>query len=102
MRNRGHFIGLWLSESEYQYLQRQCYASGLTASAFVRKSIQGEKIRPRPPETYAALLRELAAIGNNLNQIAHWANAAEGISKADVQTAISLIEQTFRLAKDTL
>lgn len=102
MRQRGHFIGLWLDESEYQHLQRQCYASGLTASAFVRKSIRGEEIKPHPPETYAALLREFAAIGNNLNQIAHWANATEGIDKADVQTAINLVEQAFRLVKDTL
>lgn len=102
MRQRSHFIGLWLSEREYQYLHRQCKASGLTASAFVRKSIQGEEIKPRPPETYAVLLRELSAIGNNINQIAHWANATEEISKADVQTAISLIEQAFRLVKETL
>lgn len=102
MRQRGHFIGLWLDESEYQHLRRQCSASGLTASAFVRKSIQGEEIRPHPPEAYAALLRELSAIGNNINQIAYWANATEEISKEDVQTAISLIEQAFRLVKNTL
>lgn len=102
MRKRGHFIGLWLDESEYQHLQRQCYASGLTASAFVRKSIRGEEMKPHPPETYAALLQELSAIGNNVNQIAHWANANQGINRAEVQAAISLIEQAFRLVKDSL
>ena len=102
MRQRGHFIGLWLSEREYQHLHRQCRTSGLTASAFVRKSIQGEEIKPRPPESYAALLRELSAIGNNINQIAHWANAKEGIDTAEIQAAISLAEQAFRLVKETL
>lgn len=102
MRQRGHFIGLWLSESEYQHLKQQYSASGLTASVFVRKSIQAEEIKPHPPETYATLLRELSAIGNNLNQIAHWANAAEGIGKAGVHAAIKLAEQTFRLVKETL
>ena len=102
MRQRGHFIGLWLDEREYQNLQRQCKAIGLTASAFVRKSIQGEEIKPHPPEVYAALLRELSAIGNNINQIAHWANAKEGIDTADVQAAISLVEKAFRLVKETL
>lgn len=102
MRQRGHFIGLWLNESEYHHLQRQCSASGLTASAFIRKSIQGEEIKPHPPETYAALLQELSAIGNNINQIAHWANADQEISRAEVQAVISLIEQAFRLVKDTL
>lgn len=102
MRQRGHFIGLWLGESEYQHLRRQCRASGLTASAFVRKSIQGEEIKPHPPETYAALLRELSAIGNNINQIARWANAKGGIDTAEIQAAISLVEQAFRLIKETL
>ena len=102
MRQRGHFIGLWLNEREYQHLRRQCRASGLTASAFVRKSIQGEDIKPRPPEAYAALLRELSAIGNNINQIAHWANAKENIDTVEVQAAIGLVEQAFRLVKETL
>lgn len=102
MRQRGHFIGLWLSEREYQYLHRQCKASGLTVSAFIRKSLQSEEIKSRPPETYAALLRELSAIGNNINQIAHWANAKESIDTAEIHAAISLVEQTFRLVKETL
>lgn len=102
MRQRGHFIGLWLGDGEHRHLKRQCEISGLSASAFVRKSIMGENIRPRPPDTYAALLRELSAIGNNINQIAYWANATKGISPAEVRAAISLVEQTARLVKDTL
>ena len=102
MRQRGHFIGLWLSEREYQHLHRQCRASGLTANAFVRKSIQSEEIKPHPPESNAALLRELSAIGNNINQIANWANAKENIDTAEVRAAVSLVEQVFRLVKETL
>ena len=102
MRQRGHFIGLWLDESEYQHLQRQCSASGLTASAFVRKSIQGEEIRLHPPEAYAALLRELAAIGNNINQIAHIANGQKYIRQAELDEAAKLAKEAWRLVRDTL
>ena len=57
------------------HLKQQCRVTGLNANAYLRKLIMNENLRPRPPDTYAALLRELAAIGNNANQIAYWANA---------------------------
>ena len=69
MRKREHFIGLWLDDTEYKHLLKQCDLSGLNASALIRHSIMGVNIQPKPPDTYAALLRELSAIGNNVNQI---------------------------------
>lgn len=102
MRKRGHFIGVWLDDREYQHLSRQAQASGLTSSALIRKCVMGEEVRPRPPDTYATLLRELSAIGNNINQIAHWANAKESIAQGEVQEAADLVRQAWRLIKDTL
>ena len=63
MRKREHFIGLWLGDAEYRHLLKQCALSGLNTSALLRHSIMGVNIQPRPPDTYAALLRELSAIG---------------------------------------
>lgn len=102
MRNREHFIGLWLSDVEYQHLLKQCALSGLSTSALLRHSIMGVNIQPRPPDTYAALLRELSAIGNNVNQIAYWANARKDINRSEVNEAIALIRQAWRLVKETL
>ena len=76
MRERNHFVGLWLDEKEYGHLNEQCSVTGLSISAFVRKLINGTRLRPRPPDQYSALLRELSAIGNNINQIAYWATHA--------------------------
>ena len=75
MRTRPRCIGLWLSDAEHEHLANQCAVTGLNANALIRKLIMGENLRPRPPDTYAALLRELSAIGNNVNQLAHQANA---------------------------
>lgn len=102
MRKRDHFIGLWLSEAEYRHLLKQCTLSGLNTSALLRHSIMGVNIQPRPPDTYADLLRELSAIGNNVNQIAHWANARQDISMAEVEEAAALVRQVWRMVKDTL
>ncbi|MEH2935641.1 MobC family plasmid mobilization relaxosome protein [Hominisplanchenecus murintestinalis] len=102
MRKREHFIGLWLDDTEYRHLLKQCALSGLNASALIRHSIMGMNIQPKPPDTYAALLQELSAIGNNVNQIAYWANATKGISKTELAEAAALIRQTWRLVKETL
>ena len=102
MRERGHFIGLWLDDKEYAHLTGQCAVTGLSASAFVRQAIAGIQLRPRPPDEYAALLRELAAIGNNVNQIAHWANARKSIHEAEIVDAAVLAKKAWRLVKEAL
>ena len=102
MRKREHFIGLWLDDREYSHLLKQCSISGLNTSALIRHSVMGVELRPRPPDAYAALLRELSAIGNNANQIAHWANAQRSISEGDIREAAALVRQAWRLVKETL
>ena len=102
MRKREKFIGLWLSDAEYRHLLKQCTLSGLNTSALLRHSIMGVNIQPRPPDTYADLLRELSAIGNNVNQIAYWANATKGIGKAEIAEAAALVRQAWRMVKDAL
>ncbi len=102
MRKREHFIGLWLNDTEYQQMLKQCALSGLTSSALIRHTITGINIQPRPPDTYAALLRELSAIGNNINQIAYWANARKGITESEIKDAVELVRKAWRLVKETL
>lgn len=102
MRKREKFIGLWLSEAEYKHLLKQCALSSLNTSTLLRHSIMDVDIQPKPPDTYAALLRELSAIGNNVNQIAYWANATKGIGKAEIAEAAALVRQAWRLVKETL
>ena len=81
---------------------KQCSVSGLTASAMIRHTVMGVQLRPRPPDTYAALLRELSALGNNANQIAHWANLQKSVSEADIRRAAALVYEAWRLVKETL
>jgi len=91
-----------MSEREYQHLKSQADKAGLGIDPFIRNLVAGVQIRPRPPAEYAALLRELSAIGNNVNQIAYWANAQKSISEADIQTVVALVQKTWQLVKETL
>ena len=102
MRKREHFIGLWLDDREYKHLLNQCSISGLNTSALIRHSVMGVELRPRPPDACAALLRELSAIGNNINQIAHNTNAKKEAEAAEVDEAVKLVYQALRLVKEAL
>ena len=102
MRERNHFIGLWLDETEYRHLQEQCSVTGLSVSVLIRKLIAGVQLRPRPPGEYTKLLRELSAIGNNINQIAYWANAQKSIREADIVDAAVLARKAWELVKNGL
>ena len=102
MRQRGHFIGLWLDDGEHQHLTRQCAVTGLTASAFVRKCVMGTELRPRPPDTYAALLRELSAIGNNINQLARVANSTHEVTPEQLIQARYLAGAAWKRVKEKI
>ena len=101
-RKRSHYIGVWLNENEYSRLKKDCEISGLSVSSVVRKMIAGTQLRSRPPDQYAALLRELSAIGNNVNQIAYWANAQKSIREAEIVDAAVLARRAWELVKNGL
>lgn len=68
-------VELRATEAEASAWRAKASGAGLTLSRLVRDALDGS----RPPQrrraaTDPALLRELAQIGNNLNQLARWAN----------------------------
>ena len=85
MRKRNIQIIVRLNAKEQQNLARQVKKSGLTQEAFIRTLINGYVPKELPPPDYYAMIRELHAIGSNLNQIAAKANATGHIDKTVFQ-----------------
>ena len=102
MRQNVKKITVRLNSAEYTHLQKQAQHTGLKMEPLIRQLIMGLDIKPKPPESYAHLLRELSAIGNNINQIAHWANARQCINQDEIRKAAELVRQAWSLIKDTL
>lgn len=100
MRTRNHHISIWLNDAERQHLTEQAHLSGLGVDPFIRSLILGIKLRPHPPDSYAKLLLELSAIGNNINQIARNTNASKCVTADEIQEAVRLTRQAWRLVKD--
>ena len=88
-----------LSPKEKEHLKSQATACALKMEPYIRKLIMGNVIRPRPPNEYVKLLREINAIGNNINQIAHIANAEQHISESKINEVLHLQNEIMRMVR---
>jgi hypothetical protein len=82
MRKRNIQIITRLDKDEQQQFQKRVKKSGLSQEAYVRHLIGGLVPTDAPPPDYYAMMRELHAIGTNLNQIAQKAHV---LNVVDVQ-----------------
>ena len=102
MRSRPRHVSVWMNEDEYKHLKKQAALAGMGIDPFIRSLVAGTQLRPRPPDQYAALLRELSAIGNNINQIAYWANARRSVRESEIADAAALDRRAWELVKHGL
>ena len=99
MRKRPIKISLRLNEQEHEHLKQQAALSGFPMEQFLRGLIANEKMRPRPPNEYAEIRRQLAAIGNNINQIARAVNARGFASKEDIEAVTEAKREIWEIAE---
>ena len=64
-----------LTREEADRFKKKVKKSGLSQEAYLRQIIKGLVPTDAPPPDYYSMMRELHAIGNNLNQLAYKANA---------------------------
>lgn len=65
----------WFSKPEAQDLQKKTKKACLSEAALVRLLVRGYEPREKPDERFYDVMRELSAIGNNINQLTVKANA---------------------------
>ena len=85
MRKRSISFLLRLSEPEYFHLMRQVEKAGLNRETYIRALIKGYTPKEMPPMDYFVMIRELHAIGNNLNQLAAKAHATGHLDRVVFQ-----------------
>lgn len=74
MIKRNVEIKVRLSRKEAETLNKRVKESGISREAYIRHLIEGGVPREAPPPDYYAMMRELYAIGKNLNQLAQKAH----------------------------
>ena len=100
MRRRGHVIPLRLNEREYRHLCEHVETSGLSREEYLRSLILGKEIHPRPCTHHADLLRKVAGLCNNANQLAHRANSTGKAGQESVDEMTRLTQEVWREVKE--
>ena len=82
-RTRNIHVGTRLNEAEHKKLQELCKQTGLGSTRLLRQLITETEIKAPPTPELRELIRAVDRIGNNLNQLAHRANAVGLIDRAE-------------------
>lgn len=85
MRRRAIRIQVWVNNDENIRLQTNAKKTGLSREAYIRALINGYVPKSLPPPDYYAMMRQLHAIGNNLNQLAVKAHTTGHLEQAAFQ-----------------
>lgn len=96
MRKREIRAQVWLNPKENNNLCIAAKKSGMSKEGYLRSLINGYVPKALPSPDYYAMLRELHAIGNNLNQIAYKANATGHIDSCLFQHEASHLRKSVQ------
>ena len=99
-RKRPHQIALRLNDQELRHLNRQSNLSGLSREVYIRSLVMGAELHPRPCTHHADLLRKVAGLCNNANQLAHRANATGLAGQESVDKMTALAKEVYRIVKE--
>ena len=100
MRKRVHVIPLHLNTGELRHLESQVKKSGLAREEFLRSLLLGTELRPRPCTHHADLLRKLAGLCNNANQLAKVANTCGLADQQSVDEMVRIARRVWELVKE--
>ena len=96
MKARTYKKLLRLNQDEQERLRYLSKSTGLNQEQVLRKVLMDAPLLERPTADYIKMSRQIAALGNNLNQLA---NASGKVSNTDLLTAKQIMEQIWRYIK---
>ena len=99
-RNRSRQVKFWVSEEEYQLLQKKMKAAGgVNQGAYIRKMIlDGYIVNLDIPEL-KEIIRLLSITSNNVNQMARRLNAEGSIYQQDIAEVEAQLEQNYKMLR---
>ena len=72
-------MNIRLTLAEAEYIRAQAAAAALTEAEYVRRAAMALSVRPARQRIEAALISELNAIGNNVNQLTRAVHRGRGL-----------------------
>lgn len=92
MEKRSIVIKVRLNRKEIDYLNQRVKKSGLSRESYIRQLISGYVPTDLPPPDYHAMMNELRAIGNNMNQIAQKAHSLRAVDSRRYDEAFGTLK----------
>ena len=93
MVKRNIEIKIRLDRKETDALNKRVKKSGLSRESYLRHLINGFIPTDVPPPDYHAMMMELRAIGNNLNQAARMAHALKAVDTKRYDEAVAVLNR---------
>lgn len=100
MRKRNHVIPVHLNAKELRYLDEQVKKSGFSREEYLRSMIMGAEVRAKPCEHHVDLLRKIAGLCNNANQLARAANTSGMAGPERVEEMLRVAKETWKIVKE--
>lgn len=100
MRKRNHVIPVHLNAKELRYLDEQVKKSGFSREEYLRSMIMGAEVRAKPCEHHVDLLRKIAGLCNNANQLARTANTSGMAEPERVEEMLRVAKETWKTVKE--
>ena len=100
MKLRERKITVRLTDAERDHLQQQADLVDLGIEPFVRNTILGVRMKPRPREEWAELVRQAAGLSNNVNQIVKKANSGEPVTAETLRLILDMQQQIWAKLKE--
>ena len=118
MRKRKHQVKIWMSDEEHALLKQKIKEAGLDQQTVILNAIAGHKTTSveevaelkESNKQFADAIRQLRGIGNNVNQIARYANTVgviqDGVNLQQVSEDIKSItkecEKAWQLIRQSI
>ena len=99
MKIRNRKITVRLSEKERKFLGEQADAGGMKIEPYIRELIMGNEVKSRPKEEWAEVVRQVAAVGNNINQIAKNTNMGMEVTVDILKEVLEMQKQIWERIK---
>jgi hypothetical protein len=92
--NHSIVVKAYLNEDENEKLKELSRRTGLSKSKVIRELISITKLKEAPHVDYPKLIRELRAIGNNLNQLLVIARGKGWSNQKEISSVLSSVIET--------
>lgn len=87
-----------MATSDYYTLKGKARSAGISGGEFLRECMRSSHVKERLTPEYTDYVRKLCGMANNLNQLAHKANAAGFVTvRMECRVLVARIEELLNL-----